>query len=70
MLNIVFHCQPSLLETIQSLGYNYEEHVQEIDVTLPYTKEVERINNQYIDEAEFSNHYGLDYSQINCIELI
>jgi len=69
-MNIVIHCQPSLLETIQEKGYNYEEHVQEIDVILPYTKEVEDVNNKYVDEADFCTHYGINYNQVNCIELI
>ena len=70
MQNIIIHCQPSLLETVQQLNLTYNDYHDEVDVILPYTKEVEDVNNKYIDEAEFVNHFGLDYNQINCIELI
>ena len=69
-MNIIIHCQLSLLETIKTLSHKFTEHFDEVDVILPYTKEVEAINNKYIDEAEFCSHYGLDYQQVNCIELI
>ena len=70
MQNIIIHCQPSLLETVQQLNLTYEDNPSEIDVILPYTKEVEDINNKYSDDEEFVNQFGLDYDQINCIELI
>ena len=70
MQNIIIHCKPSLLETVQQLNLTYEDHPSEIDVILPYTKEVEDINNKYSDDEEFVNQFGLDYDQINCIELI
>ena len=71
---ITIHCQPSMLQTIKELGldwcYSPRFNKEEIDVILPYTDEVESINNKYDDEAEFVNHYGLDYDQVNCIELM
>ena len=70
MQNIVIHCQPSLLETVQQLNLTHRDYHDEVDVILPYTDKIESINNQYIDEAEFCNHFGLDYEQVNCIELI
>ena len=73
-MNIFIHCQPSLLPTIKELGldwcYSPQHNLDEIDVIIPYTSEVESINNQYDDEAEFTNHFGLDYEQVNCIQLI
>ena len=70
MQNIIIHCKPSLLETVQQLNLTYEDNHNEIDVILPYTDKVESINNQYSDDEEFVNQFGLDYEQINCIELI
>ena len=69
-MNIIIHCQYPLLETIKQLGLDYVDNCTEIDVHIPYTKEVEDVNNQYIDEADFCNHFGLDYDQVNCVELI
>ena len=72
-MNITIHCQPSMLSTIKRLGLNWcyspQHNLDEIDVIIPYTSEVETINNQYDDEAEFVSQFGLDYDQVNCIEL-
>ena len=70
MQNIIIHCQPSLLETVQQLNLNHEDNHIEVDVILPYTDKVESINNQYSNDVEFVNHFGLDYDQVNSIELI
>ena len=70
MQNIIIHCKPSLLETVQQLEHTYRDYYDEVDVILPYTNEVEDLNNKYDSDAEFVNHFGLDYEQVNCIELI
>ena len=70
MRNIIIHCQESMLPTIKDSGLNYEELFGEIDVTIPYSIDVMKINNSISDDAEFVNHFGLDYEQVNCIELI
>ena len=70
MQTIVIHCKPSLLETVKNLNLNYVEHLDEVDVNIPYTNDVEDLNNKYSDDEDFVNHFGLDYEQINCIELI
>ena len=70
MQNIIIHCQPSLLETVQQLNLKHEDNYDEVNVILPYTDRIESINNQFIDDEEFVNHFGLDYEQVNCIELI
>jgi len=67
---ITIHCQPTLLDTIKQLGLDYTETLSEVNVNIPYTKENEDVNNKYSDDVEFVNHYGLDYDQVNCIELI
>ena len=73
-MNIYIHCQPSMLKTIKESGLNWcyspQFNQEEIDVIIPYTSEVESINDKYLDEAEFVNHFGLDYEQVNCIQLI
>jgi len=70
MQNIIIHCQYPMLETIKQLGLDYVDNCTEIDVNIPYTKAVEDVNNSISDDAEFVSHYGLDYDQVNCIELI
>ena len=70
MQNVIIHCKPSLLSTIKDLDLYYEEVYDEVDVTIPYTVDVMKVNNSTEDDAEFVSHFGLDYEQINCIELI
>ena len=70
MQNVIIHCKPSLLPTIKELDLDYQEIYDEVDVTIPYTVDVMKVNNSTEDDAEFVSHYGLDYDQINCIELI
>ena len=69
---ITIHCQPSLLETIKQSGLTWVQspkfNLEEIDVIIPYTKEVDKLNYSMEDE-EFVEHFGLDYDQVNCIEL-
>ena len=71
---LTIHCKPSLLSTIKELGldwcYSPITNLDEIDVIIPYTSEVESINDKYLDDEEFVSHFGLDYDQVNCIELI
>ena len=70
MQNIIIHCKPSLLQTIKDLELDYQDMYDEIDVTIPYTYDVIKLNNSTDDDEEFVSHFGLDYDQINCIELI
>ena len=70
MQNIIIHCKPSLLPTIKDLELDYQDMYDEIDVTIPYTYDVIKLNNSTDDDEEFVSHFGLDYEQINCIELI
>ncbi len=73
MFNIVIHCQPSLLNVIEEKGLTYTESprfgMNEYDVIIPLTDEVDKLNNSMEDE-EFVEHFGLDYDQVNCIELV
>ena len=70
MRNIIIHCKESMLPTIKELQLDYEELYDEIDVTIPYTFDVMNVNNSTDDDAEFVKHFGLDYEQVNCIELV
>ena len=70
MQNVIIHCKPSLLQTIKDLELDYQDMYDEIDVTIPYTYDVIKLNNSTDDDEEFVSHFGLDYEQVNCIELI
>jgi len=70
MQNIIIHCKPSMLSTIKDSGLKYQEYFDEIDVTIPYTMEIDHVNNCIDDDEEFVNHFGLDYNQVNMIELV
>ena len=70
MRNVIIHCKPSLLPTIKDLELDYQELYDEVDVSIPYTYDVMKLNNSTEDDEEFVSHFGLDYDQINCIELI
>ena len=59
-----------MLSTIKDLALDYEELVNEVDVYIPYTLAVEDVNNQMTNDVDFVNYFGLDYDQVNCIELI
>ena len=58
-----------MLSTIKDLALDYQEYYDEVDVTIPYTFDVMDINNSTDNDAEFVSHFGLDYDQVNCIEL-
>ena len=68
MQTIIIHCKPSLLQTIQDLGLDYVNNYDEVDVNIPYTLAVEDVNNA-TEDKEFVEHFGLNYDQVNCIEL-
>ena len=58
---IVIHCQPSLSNLIEELQLDYINQVDEIDVIVNDIDE--------LDDDELCRHYGLDYDQVNCIEV-
>ena len=69
----VLRCQPSLLPKVKEMGYIWHYSNQfgneEIDVIvddIAYT--VNGTVYQDPDE-QFCEHYGIDYDQVNCIEL-
>jgi hypothetical protein len=59
--SILIHCQPSLSNLIEELQLDYINQVDEIDVIVNDIDE--------LDDDELCRHYGLDYDQVNCIEV-
>ena len=71
---VVIHCQPDYLDKIRELGYNWTyssiHGKNEIDVIvddIPY----QIVDGKYQDpDEQLCEHYGIDYDQVNCIELL
>ena len=63
---VVVHCNPSALDNIKSLGldWNYSKQFgyDEVDVVVT--------DKDDLDDEEFINRLGLNYHQVNCIELL
>jgi len=64
--HVILHCNPSVLNYVKETNLNWwdssDHDVNEIDIF---------VNNiPSLDDEELCKHYGLDYDQVNCIELI
>ena len=72
MQSVLIHCQPTLLDYIKENNMNWKYSpkfgVNEIDVIvedIDYNPQTD-----YIDpDVHLCDHYGIDYEQVNCIEL-
>jgi hypothetical protein len=71
MKQILIHCKPSYLNEIKDLGLNYTHSTQwdEIDIIVPYI-ETDDYDTTYDPDEQICDHYGVDYGQVNCMELI
>ena len=62
---VIIHCQPSLYDDVLTNQLNYEWSRQfgheELDVIVD--------NIDPLDDEDLCKEYGLDYDQVNCIEL-
>ena len=65
MSQVLIHCQPSLYDDVLTNQLNYEWSRQfgqeELDVIVD--------NIDALDDEDLCKEYGLDYDQVNCIEL-
>ena len=63
--SVLIHCQPSLYDDVLTNQLNYEWSRQfgqeELDVIDD--------NIDALDDEDLCKQYGLDYDQVNCIEL-
>ncbi len=72
MRNILIHCQPSLLDYIQKMNFTWSYSPRfgdtEIDVIVP---DVEYDLNHGLNDPDeqLCDHYGIDYNQVNMIEV-
>ena len=60
MSKVLIHCQPSLLQTVAKLEYEFHLTNNEIDVIVD--------DIQDLEDDELCKHYGLNYDEVNCIE--
>ena len=73
---VAVHCKPSMLPLIEELGYmwNYSKQFgsDEVDLILSdvETKCLQPDGSMIDPDVLFCEHYGLDYEQINSIELV
>ena len=65
---VLIHCQPSLIGTLEELGFDWEYHGQEVHAIVD-DLEYEIIDSVYQDpDEQLCELYGIDYDQVNCIE--
>ena len=59
---VIIHCKNSLYEFITNSNLEYKDQGDELDVIVD--------NIDHLDDDQFCEHYGLDYDQVNCVELV
>ena len=68
--SVLIHCKESYLEGLLKLGLDPNYNDGEYDVIvddIPY----EFMDGTYQDpDEQLCEHYGIDYDQVNCIELL
>ena len=62
MNKTIIHCQTSLQPSLFKLGLDYEYNCGEYDVIVD--------NKDNLNDEQLCSHYGIDYDQVNFIELI
>ena len=62
MNNVLIHCKQSVSNYIDHIGVNYTQTPEEYDVIVD--------NIDTLDDKEFCEHYGINYEDVNCVELI
>ena len=72
MKQIIINCKPELLETIHNndLEWTYSDNSNTINVNIPYTNDIVKVNNEIDDDKEFVEYFGLVYDYVNHIDLI
>ncbi len=59
---VIIHCQESLYDSLLDSGLQFEYNSGEYDVI------VNDIDS--LEDDELCTHYGINYDQVNCIELV
>ena len=62
MSKVLIHCKPNVKNYIDYIGVKYTQTTDEYDVI---------VNNiDTLDDQEFCEHYGIEYDDVNCVELL
>ena len=65
---VLIHCQPSLIGTLEELGFDWEYNDKEVHVIVD-DLEYEIIDGIYQDpDIQFCDKLGIDYDYVNSIE--
>ncbi len=69
MNQVVIHCKDSYLDQLLDLNLPFFETNDEFDV---YVNDIDYDPNHHIvdPDEQLCEHYGIDYNQVNCIELV
>ena len=70
MNQVLIHCKPRYLDEVIDLGLSYiHSSNDEIDVTV---SDIDYDPDHYLvdPDEQLCDHYGIDYDQVNCIELV
>jgi len=65
MDQVLIHCQPNYLSSLQELELkliDYEYDAGQVTAIVD--------NNPHLNDVELCSHYGIDYKQVNELELI
>ena len=68
MNKVIIHMKESALDSVKELGLDYKLNDNEVDVIVD---DIEyNPDHDYIDpDEQFVFEYGLDWEQVNCVEL-
>ena len=69
MNKVIIHCKNSLYEFITKSGLDYIDQGDEIDVIVDDVAYTVNGTIYQDPDEQFCEHYGIDYDQVNCIEL-
>ena len=70
MNKVIIHCKNSLYEFITNSGLDYIDQGNEIDVIVDDVAYTVNGTIYQDPDEQFCEHYGIDYDQVNCIELV
>ena len=68
-MQILFHCKPEILEEVDNIKNSKivsidPDNISEVDIILDIDPKI----NQELDFQDFTDYFGLDYDDVNCIE--
>ena len=68
MKQVIIHLKESYLNSIKELGYDYTINDNEVDVIVPDV-DYDPDHSIVDPDEQLCDHYGIDYNQVNMIEV-